>query len=101
VALGSTQPLTEMNTRNISWMDKGGRCLGLITLPPSCADCLEISEPQPPGNLRACTGIASAALPVGLVRILQNVLFRVKLFIGGCNNLLFHVQYAITECYVV
>jgi hypothetical protein len=21
---------------------KGGRCLGLTTLPPSCADCLEI-----------------------------------------------------------
>jgi len=23
-------------------------------LPPSCADCLEIWEPQPPGTLRAC-----------------------------------------------
>jgi len=22
--------------------DKGGRCVGLKTLPPSCADCLEI-----------------------------------------------------------
>ena len=40
MALGSTQPLTEMSTRNISW-GKGGRCVGL-TLPPSCADCLEI-----------------------------------------------------------
>jgi len=27
---------------------------GLTTLPPSCADCLEIWEPQPPGTLRAC-----------------------------------------------
>ena len=27
---------------------KGGRCVGLTTLPPSCADCLEIWEPQPP-----------------------------------------------------
>ena len=33
---------------------KGGRCVGLTTLPPSCADCLEILEPQPPGTLRAC-----------------------------------------------
>jgi hypothetical protein len=33
---------------------KGGRCVGLTTLPPSCADCLEIWEPQPPGTLRAC-----------------------------------------------
>ena len=27
---------------------KGGRCVGLTTLPSSCADCLEIWEPQPP-----------------------------------------------------
>ena len=33
---------------------KEGRYLGLTTLPPSCADCLEIQEPQPPGTLRAC-----------------------------------------------
>jgi len=24
---------------------KGGRCVWLTTLPPSCADCLEIWEP--------------------------------------------------------
>jgi hypothetical protein len=44
VALGLTQRLTEMSTRNISWGsgDKGGRCVGLTTLPPSGADCLEI-----------------------------------------------------------
>jgi len=27
--------------------DKGGRGVGLTTLPPSCADCLEIWEPRP------------------------------------------------------
>jgi hypothetical protein len=54
MALGSTQPLTEMSARNISWRGKGGGCVGLTTLPPSCADCLEIWEPQPPGALRAC-----------------------------------------------
>ena len=57
-ALGLTQLLTEMSTRNTSWGSKGGRCIGLTTLPPSCADCLEIWEPQPPGTLRACKGIA-------------------------------------------
>jgi len=36
---------------------KGGRCLGVTTLPPSCADFLEIWEPQLPGNLRACPGL--------------------------------------------
>ena len=57
IALGLTQPLTEMSTRGIYWGGKGGRCVGLTTLPPSCADCLEIWEPQPPGTLRACPGL--------------------------------------------
>jgi hypothetical protein len=30
---------------------KGGRCLGLTTLPLSCADCLKTWEPRPPGAL--------------------------------------------------
>jgi hypothetical protein len=50
--LGSTQPLKEMSNRNASWL-----CVGLTTLPPSCADCLEIWEPYPPGILRACLGL--------------------------------------------
>jgi len=36
MALGSTQPLTEMSTRSISG-GKVGRCVRLTTLPPSCA----------------------------------------------------------------
>ena len=62
MALGSTQPLKEMSTRNISWGGKGSRCIGLTTLPPSCADCLEIWKPQTPGTpsgpVQACHGIA-------------------------------------------
>jgi len=57
VALGLIQPLTEMSTRNISWGGKGGRRVGLTTLPPSCADCLETWEPQPSETLRACSGL--------------------------------------------
>jgi len=53
MALGSTHSLTEMSTRNISW-GKGGLCVGPTTLLPSCADCLEIWEPQTPGTLRVC-----------------------------------------------
>ena len=49
MALGLTQPLTEMS--------KGGRCVRLTTLEPSCADCLEIWDPQPPGILSACPGL--------------------------------------------
>jgi hypothetical protein len=36
---------------------KDGRCVGLTTLPPSCAECLEVLEPQPPGTSRACSGL--------------------------------------------
>jgi hypothetical protein len=32
----------------------GGRYVGLTILPPSCVDCLEIWEPQPPGTVRVC-----------------------------------------------
>ena len=32
---------------------KGGRCVGATTLPPSCAECQEIWEPQHPGPLYA------------------------------------------------
>ena len=43
MALGLTQPLTEMSTRNISWCGgKGGRCIGLRNLTYSCVECLEI-----------------------------------------------------------
>jgi len=54
VALGLTQPLTEMSTRNISWGGRGDRCIRLTTLPPSCADYLEIWEPQTPAPLWGC-----------------------------------------------
>jgi hypothetical protein len=37
MALGSTQPLTEMSTRNIP-KNKGGRRVRMTTLPPLCAD---------------------------------------------------------------
>jgi hypothetical protein len=36
---------------------KGGRCVGLTTLLHSYPNTLEIWEPQPPGNLKACPGL--------------------------------------------
>jgi hypothetical protein len=56
MVLVSTQPLTEMSTE-IFPGGKNVRCVWLTTLPPSCADCLKILEPQPPGTLRACQGL--------------------------------------------
>jgi hypothetical protein len=37
---------------------KGGRCIGLATLPTSNATCDESWVPEPPRNLIACRGIA-------------------------------------------
>jgi len=36
---------------------KDGRCVELTSLPPPCADCLEIWKPQSPGTLRNCIGL--------------------------------------------
>ena len=58
MALGSTQPLTEMSTRKISW-GKGGRCVRLTTLPPSCAVVMKsgnLNFLEPSGPLQACNG---------------------------------------------
>jgi len=38
MALGSTQPIVKMNTRNIPG-GRGGRCVRLTTSPPSRAEC--------------------------------------------------------------
>jgi len=60
MALGSTQPLTEMSTRCISW-GKGGRCVRLTTLPPSCGVVMKsgnLNFLEPSGLLQACNGTA-------------------------------------------
>ena len=62
--MGTTQPLTEMITRNISWWGKGGRCVGRTTLEPSSADCFEIWEPHPPGTIRVSPGLYRNCLPL-------------------------------------
>jgi hypothetical protein len=41
MAMGWTKPLTEI-VPGIYSGRKGGRWVGLTTLPPSCTDCLEI-----------------------------------------------------------
>ena len=75
MALESTQPELRMSARNISWGwgVKGGRCIELTTLLPSCVNCLEIWDPQPPGTLRACNGIALPFYVVYLMKTRETV----------------------------
>ena len=60
MALGSTQSLVKMSTRNIHG-GKGGRCIKADNLPPYCTDVtksgsLNFSEPSEP--VQACYGTA-------------------------------------------
>ena len=76
MAQGSTQPLTEMSTRRISW-GKGGRCVRLTTLPPSCAVVTKsgnLNFLEPSGPLQACNGTA-LSLPLHIVYICVLVTF--------------------------
>ena len=53
---------------------RGSWCMGLTTFPPSCSDCLEIWEPQPPGTswpIHACVRIA---FPVSLLYYVVGVI---------------------------
>ena len=77
MALESTQPLIEMSTRSISW-GKGGRCVRLTTLPPSCAVVMKsgtLNLMEPSGPLQACNG---TALPfyTKLYEIIEDLLYR-------------------------
>ena len=71
MALGPTQPLTEVSTKNISW-GEGGRLrrpllkANNLTI-SSGTDWLEIRNPQPPGIPKACPAIT---LPlIGILHI--------------------------------
>ena len=54
---------------------KGGRCVGLTTLPPSCADCLEI------------LGASISCTPTVLSRPVQGQLYLHQIFASGISSI--------------
>jgi hypothetical protein len=60
---------------------KSGRCVGLTTVPSSCADCYEIWEPQPAGTLWACLGMYRDCLTLSLLKLTD---FPSLTFVGLC-----------------
>ena len=59
MSLGSTQPLTEMNTRSISW-GKGGRCIRMTTYHnpvPLSRNLGTLTSWNPLGHSRTLTGL--------------------------------------------
>jgi hypothetical protein len=75
MALGSTQAVLKMSTRNIHGA-KGGRCIRLTTLPPLRAEYHEIWEPKPPGTLSATPGLLRDSLKH------QQVFYGLSLYYG-------------------
>jgi hypothetical protein len=71
MALGWTQPLIEMSTRNSSWGGGGVKAAGADNLTTfMCRLSLEIWEPQPP--VQACNGIA-LPLPMGKGKLSHSI----------------------------
>jgi len=66
LALGSTQPPTEMSTRSISW-GKGGRCVRLTTLPSFYAVVMKSGNfnlLEPSGSLQVWNGTVLSDYPI-------------------------------------
>jgi hypothetical protein len=97
MALGSTQPLTEMSTRCISWR-KGSRCVRLTTLPPSCAVVMKsgnLNFLEPSGHSRPVTGLPYLFfyLTVSLKRKLQFTCFQLRILEGSM------VKFSVPLCF--
>jgi hypothetical protein len=73
MALGSTQPLTEMSTRNISWWGKGGWCVELKTVPIFLkSGRRRLNFLGPSGPVQSCNGFA---LPFKVLKIVFNYFY--------------------------
>jgi len=83
---GSTQPLTEISTTMIPG-GKGGRCVRLTTLPPSCAvvtKCGNRNFLEPSGSVLACNGTAlHTVCTVCAIYFFIKTVSNIKMFLKG------------------
>jgi hypothetical protein len=49
----------------------GSQCTEFTTLPPSCADFLEIWEPEHPGTVQTCLGVKLNSLTISIQFLLM------------------------------
>jgi len=84
------------STMNISWVCKDGLRIGLTILPSSCADCLEIWQPQLRGALRACPSLYRDCFTLTCKLNWHYVTFALLLFLlqvqGNQFSALFHLS---------
>jgi hypothetical protein len=86
MVLGLTQPLTEMST-STSYLSggKGGRCVGLTTLPTSCVDCQKFLEPQTPEAVRASLVLCRHRFTFCIVFFICEDCFLRRTVYSGCE----------------
>ena len=89
MAPGLTPPPVKMSTRNIPG-GKGGRYARLTTSPPSRAECHEIWEHKPPGNLWATLGLLRDSFTFTINRLCEQSLLASTLRI--LNDIFYAVQ---------
>ena len=94
MALGSTQPLTEMSTRHISW-GGGGEKGPLLT-----ADNLTTSLCRSSGLVQAFTGITSLLPFIVLVLLIYTSYNAVQYVLEMCVEQFVHLQYICRVCVV-
>ena len=100
MALGSTQPLTEMSTKCFPG-GKGGRCVRLTTLPPSCAVVMKsgnLNFLEPSGPLQTCN---ETALPLPFTYFLAYLLLVYYIYSVSekdCTLFLFLFFFLVAQC---